>query len=280
MAGKQPEKKIVIVVKKKARHQASHGGSWKVAYADFVTAMMAFFLVMWILGMDPQVRDLIQGYFNNPGGTKRGSNGGANVVGQGSTPLSLDAQRLALLARENQRRRFEETRADIIARMERTAGLEEIKAQVEIIITEEGLRIELIEGGDGATFFALGSATLTPAAAQALRLIAGSLQDLPNDLKLEGHTDAAQYGRRGYSNWELSTDRANTARRALEGAGIDGARVAEVRGHADRELRNPGNPLDPANRRISILLPFKDPGAIEVVRPLFNPLGNTVYGGD
>lgn len=280
MSGSSQEKKIVIVVKKKARQHGSHGGSWKVAYADFVTAMMAFFLVMWILGMDPQVRDLIQGYFNNPAGFKKGSSGGANVIGSGSTPLSLDAQRLALLAREQQRRRFEEARAEIIARMERTAGLEEIMAQVEIVITEEGLRIELIEGSQGATFFALGSANLTPAAAEALRLIAGTLKDLPNDLKLEGHTDAAQYGRRGYSNWELSTDRANTARRALEQAGIDGNRVVEVRGYADRELRNPGNPLDPANRRISILLPFKDPGAVEIVRPLFNPLGNTVYGGD
>jgi chemotaxis protein MotB len=279
MAGKE-EKKIVIVVKKKARQQASHGGSWKVAYADFVTAMMAFFLVMWILGMDPQVRDLIQGYFNNPAGFKRGSSGGANVIGSGSTPLTLDAQRLILLAREQQRRRFEEARAEIIDRMSSAGGLEELMGQIEIVITEEGLRIELIEGGHGATFFALGSATLTPAAAQALRLIAGPLRDLPNDLKLEGHTDAAQYGRRDYTNWELSTDRANTARRTLEAAGIDGARVIEVRGHADRELRNPGNPLDPANRRISILLPFKDPNAIEVVRPIFNPLGNTVHGGD
>jgi chemotaxis protein MotB len=280
MSGNAPEKKIVIVVKKKARHQGSHGGSWKVAYADFVTAMMAFFLVMWILGMDPQVKDLIQGYFNNPAGFKKGASGGANVIGSGSTPLSLDAQRLALLAREQQRRRFEEARAEIMARLEETDGLDALKAQIEIVITEEGLRIELIEDGSGATFFALGSASLTKAAADALGLIAATLKELPNDLKLEGHTDAAQYGRRGYSNWELSADRANSARRAMEGAGLDGRRVIEVRGYADRELRNPGNPLDPANRRVSILLPFKEPNSIELVRPLIDPLAPTVYGGD
>jgi chemotaxis protein MotB len=280
MSGRTPEKKIVIVVKKRERQRSQGGGSWKVAYADFVTAMMAFFLVMWILGMDPQVRDLIQGYFNNPAGFSKDGGGGANLIGTGSTPLSLDAKRLALLAREQQRRRFEEARATILSRMESAAELEAIRAQIEIIITEEGLRIELVETGDGDTFFSLGSASLTGGAARALEVIADALTGLPNDVKLEGHTDAAQYGRRGYTNWELSADRANAARRAMEGAGLEAGRVIEVRGHADRELRNPGNPLDPANRRVSILLPFKDPNSIELVRPIFDPLAPTVFGGD
>lgn len=278
MSGHDEKKKIVIVVKKKDHKAAQSGGSWKVAYADFVTAMMAFFLVMWILGMDPQVRDLIQGYFNNPAAFKKGG-GGANVVGTGNSPLSLDARRLALLAREQQRRRFEEVRTEILARFDEVDGLHALIGQVEIVITNEGLRIELIEGDEGTTFFDLGSATLTPPAARALAIIAGTLADLPNDLKLEGHTDAAQYGRPGYSNWELSTDRANAARRAMEANGIAGSRIIEVRGHADRELRNPGNPLDPSNRRVTILLPFKDPNAIELIQPLIDPMGQGVYGG-
>jgi chemotaxis protein MotB len=260
--------KIIVVRKKKGGHAAHHGGSWKVAYADFVTAMMAFFLVMWIMGMDPAVKDMIQGYFNNPVGYNKTHSGGANVVGTGNSPLSLDAKRLALLSRETQRRRFEEARTEILERLEGTDELKALRAQVEIVITDEGLRIELVEAGDGETFFAFGSASLKPGAARALALIARELAALPNDLMLEGHTDAAPYGRTGYSNWELSVDRANAARRAMEGGGIEGGRVVEVRGYADRELRVPTNPLDPSNRRVSILLPFKDPQAIEILRPV------------
>jgi chemotaxis protein MotB len=271
MAEKGSGGKIIVIKKKKAGHGGHHGGSWKVAYADFVTAMMAFFLVMWIMGMDPAVKDMIQGYFNNPVGYNKTHSGGANVVGTGNSPLSLDAKRLALLSRETQRRRFEEARTEILERLEGTDELKALKAQIEIVITDEGLRIELVETGDGETFFAFGSATLKPAAARALALIARELAELPNDVMLEGHTDSAPYGRAGYSNWELSVDRANAARRAMEGGGLEGGRVVEVRGYADRELRVRTNPLDPTNRRVSILLPFKDPQAIEILRPVIDP---------
>src|SRR5690625_330810 len=265
------EKKVVVVVRekeKKKRYQS--GGSWKVAYADFVTAMMAFFLVLWILAMDPEVKTAIEGYFNNPAAFKKGG-GGAYIVGAGDTPINFDATRLALIAREQQRRRFEEARQEIRARLDAVSGISSIDAQVEIIITDEGLRIELIEGEDGKTFFDLGSYLLTPAAATVLGEIADALSGLPNDLLIEGHTDSRQYGLSGYSNWELSADRANAARRALEANGVVESRIIEVRGHADRELRNPEDPYDPTNRRVSILLPFRDPSPIETIRPLTFP---------
>lgn len=277
MAREEEKKVIVVVRERKRRGGYQSGGSWKVAYADFVTAMMAFFLVLWILGMDPEVRDLIQGYFNNPVGYKQGG-GGANILGTGNSPVSLDATRLALLAREQQRRRFEEARHEILRRLEDSDGLRAISGQVEMIVTDDGLRIELIEGESGSTFFEIGSALLTPPAAIALAEIGDALSDLPNEVKVEGHTDSRQYSRPGYTNWELSADRANAARRALEVNGIDPDRVIEVRGYADRELRNPADPRDPSNRRVTILLPFSDPRAIEVVQPLILPPPLGAYG--
>jgi chemotaxis protein MotB len=267
MAGKGSEGKVVVVRKRSAGHGGHHGGSWKVAYADFVTALMAFFLVMWIMGMDADVKDLVQGYFSNPVGFKKAHSGGTNMIATGNAPLSMDVKRLSMLARDFQRRQFEQAREEILDRIGSAPELQELRAQIEIVITDDGLRIELIETGDGETFFAFGSSELKPAAARALGIIARELRKLPNDLMLEGHTDAARYVRPGYSNWELSVDRANAARRAMEAAGLEGWRVREVRGYADRELRVADNPLDPANRRVTILLPFKDPQPVRVLRP-------------
>ena len=135
------------------------------------------------------------------------------------------------------------------------AGLASIGDRIEIIETKTGLRIELAEGSNGQEFFALASAAMTPTMKRTLEIVSQELAPLRNPLVIEGHTDAAQYAGL-YSNWELSTDRANAARRVLEGAGLSTARIVEVRGLADRELRNPENPLDPRNRRITIFLPF------------------------
>lgn len=253
---KQP-KKVIVVKKTKGHGGGHHGGSWKVAYADFVTAMMAFFMVMWILGMDDQAKEAIEGYFSNPVGYKKGYSSGNSPIASGNSPGQVQAPRaIRLIMRAYEQESLEGAAARILERVRSAARLRELAAQVEIVVTEQGLRIELVEGSDGETFFAIGSAELKPAAGMLLELIADELAALSNPLVIEGHTDAAAFGSTGYTNWELSADRANAARRTLERSGIGPERVQEVRGHADRHLRIAEQPLHPANRRISVLLPF------------------------
>ena len=256
-----PDKQPTIIVRrtKKKSHEAHHGGSWKVAYADFVTAMMAFFLVMWILGMDAATKDLVQGYFNNPVGFKKSYSGGTTPISAGNAPTHVDLKRMAMLVMEHQRREFELATTEIRDRLEANPELRGLAAQIEIVVTDEGLRIELIESDSGARFFDVGRATLAASAARALEVIAAELTTLPNPVVIEGHTDARRYGESAsYTNWELSTDRANTARRHLQSGGISGGRIIEVRGYADRALRLPHAPMDAANRRVTILLPFNE----------------------
>jgi chemotaxis protein MotB len=252
------KKKIVIVKKKKVAGGGHHGGSWKVAYADFVTAMMAFFMVMWILGMDENMRKAIEGYFANPVGYKKGYSSGASPLASGASPAQVHAQQqLRLIVKNFETKTFSRIGEKVKMRIEKAKSGLKLNAQVEVVMTKDGLRIELIEDRTGETFFPVGSAVMKPAAALALELIAQELMSVRNPLIVEGHTDAAPFGAvAGYSNWELSADRANAARRVLEASGIDPKRIVEVRGLADRHLRVPSNALSPSNRRISILLPF------------------------
>jgi chemotaxis protein MotB len=259
VAGKGDKRPIIIVRKKAHGHAGHHGGAWKVAYADFVTAMMAFFMVMWIIGMDQNVRNSIEGYFSNPVGYKKGYNSGRSPLSSGASPAVVKTTPVSLLSRKEEEADLEKKGTEIKDKL-KEAGLTAIGDRIEIIKTSEGLRIELAEGGNGQEFFALASASMTETMRKTLVIIAGELSPLHNPIIVEGHTDAAQYAGM-YSNWELSADRANAARRTMEGAGLNGARVVEVRGMADRQLRNPGNPLDPRNRRITILLPFITPPA-------------------
>jgi chemotaxis protein MotB len=259
VAGKGDKRPIIIVKKKGHGHGGHHGGAWKVAYADFVTAMMAFFMVMWIIGMDQNVRNSIEGYFSNPVGYKKGYNAGRSPLSSGSSPAMARTTPVSLLSRQEEEKDLEKKGEEIKGKL-KEAGLTAIGDRIEIIKTSDGLRIELAEVGNGQEFFALASASMTETMRKTLEIIAGELSPLRNPIILEGHTDAAQYAGL-YSNWELSADRANAARRAMEAAGLNGARVVEVRGMADRQLRNPGNPLDPRNRRITILLPFTTPPA-------------------
>ncbi len=256
-------RKVVVVKRRKSRHEEGHGGSWKVAYADFVTAMMAFFLVMWIMGMDQGVKDLVEGYFSNPIGFKRAFSGGSNPLSVGSDPSNLDIRRAVLLTREYQRARFRRTAEQIEGRIREAGLMRGLDAEVELVVTEQGLRIELMETGEGETFFDKASASLKPALRSVLHVVAQELEELPNDVVVEGHTDALRFGRPGYSNWELSVDRANAARRELVAGGLGAGRVVEVRGYAARQLKIPADPLDPRNRRISILLPFREELLIE-----------------
>ncbi len=260
-AARDQKKKIIVIRKKVKGHGGHHGGSWKVAYADFVTAMMAFFMVMWILGMDQKMKNAVEGYFSNPVGYKKGYSGGKSPISSGSSPASVQMnQAIKLASRAFQERQFDEVSGKLKAKLEEQSnGLGGLGAQVEIVVTSSGLRIELLEAEKGDNFFASGSAQMRPRGQRAVELIAEELKALDNPLVIEGHTDSAPLDSAGYSNFELSADRANAARRLLMKQGVQAHRIQEVRGLADRELRNQDNPLDPANRRISILLPFTVP---------------------
>ena len=246
----------IIIVKKIKKGGGHHGGSWKVAYADFVTAMMAFFLVMWIVGMDSDVKDLVEGYFNNPVGFRQAFGAGIDPVSQGENPIASELQRMPLFIRQMEERRFNAVRDDILEGLEGLSGVEDFGSQIEVVVTPDGLRIELREGRSGETFFTFGSDAVKPAAIEALRVVSTNVAELPNPLVIEGHTDAASYGTPSYTNWELSVDRANAARRILVDAGLSPGRVQEVRGHADRDPLVPDNVLDPSNRRVTILIPY------------------------
>ena len=270
-------KKIIIVRKKKGGGGGHHGGSWKVAYADFVTAMMAFFMVMWILGMDDKTKQAIEGYFANPVGYRKGAASGSSPIGTGASPSRVQQAQLRVVMRNTETRKFGELGERIREVVAQNEQLKQLGARIEVVVAKDGLRIELIETGRGDVFFPLGSAKMKPAATVALDLIARELSPLANMIVVEGHTDAARFGSNGaYTNWELSGDRANAARRVLEATGLPPQRIVEVRGLADRHLRLADQPLAAANRRISILLPFTNlpspeaeeaPGVVAVPAP-------------
>jgi chemotaxis protein MotB len=232
----------IIVIKKKGGHAGHHGGAWKVAYADFVTAMMALFIVLWLMGSSTKVKKAVAGYFNDPKGT--GHLLGTTMSGTGVS----DA--IASATTDQLQQLKDKLEKEIHARKE----LEKLSKQIEMTITPEGLRIELIEGKNG-TFFQSGSAELSPSGQELLSLLAAELKTLPNSLLIEGHTDATPYpSTSGYSNWDLSADRANSARRLMQEDGVRSNQVTQVRGYADQMLRVKSDPFDPSNRRISILV--------------------------
>jgi chemotaxis protein MotB len=230
----------IIVIKRKADHGGHHGGAWKVAYADFVTAMMSLFIVLWLMNSSEKVKQAVAGYFNDPRGTNTMM--GTTMTGTGET--------VTIASADNMQKLKEKLEAEIRARKD----LLKLSKQIEITITPEGLRIELLEDKNG-TFYQSGSARLSDSGQELLGLLASELKTLPNSLLIEGHTDAAQYSDdTNYSNWELSADRANSARRLLQQDGVRGNQVTQVRGYADQLLRVKANPYDPSNRRISILV--------------------------
>jgi len=242
----------IIVIKKKGGHGGHHGGAWKVAYADFVTAMMSLFIVLWLMGSSEKVKKAVAGYFNDPKGT--GSLLGTTMTGTGESITAAQNEQMQKLK--------EKLEAEIKAKKE----LEKLSKQIEITITAEGLRIELIEDKNGV-FYQSGSPQLSATGQELLNLLASELKTLPNSLLIEGHTDATQYSTdANYSNWELSADRANSARRLMQEGGVRGDQVTQVRGYADQFLRVKSNPYDPSNRRISILVKNGGDGAAPVVK--------------
>ncbi len=231
----------VIVVRKKRGHGGHHGGAWKVAYADFVTAMMALFLVLWLLASDEKVRKAVGGYFQDP--TGRGNLMGSTLSGSGEG-LALKREDM-----DNLKEKLEQA-------LRQTVKLERIRQNVEITVTGEGLRIELLEDEKGM-FFESGSARPTPNGEELIIRLAEELGKLPNKLYLEGHTDARPFSGAGdYTNWELSTDRANAARRIMQAHGLRPDQVAQVRGYADQRLRLTQDPSHASNRRISVIVQY------------------------
>ncbi len=249
MANKDREQPIIIIRKKVAGH-AHHGGAWKVAFADFMTAMFALFLVLWLVNQSSDVKSAIAGYFQDPLG--RANEFGSSIVpGEGAQtqmarPLApaqivdIRIDRLMRLAEE------------IREKLGTVPLLDSLRNRIEISMTEDGLRIELLEDST-AQFFQSGSATMSPQGRELITLIGRELARDSNQIQIEGHTDSRPYvSTNGYSNWELSADRANAARRILGEGGVPSRRISEIRGMADRELRYPNAPFDPRNRRVTI----------------------------
>ncbi|HWR15647.1 MAG TPA: flagellar motor protein MotB [Terriglobales bacterium] len=229
-----------IIVKKARAHAGHHGGAWKVAYADFVTAMMALFIVLWLLNSNKQVQEAIGGYFKDPTGSSKKV--GSDMRGSGDY--------FAITKDDMPKLKEQLTKA-----LRKVPNFEKLSKQIEMTVTAEGLRIELIEEANG-TFFDLGSAEPSLSGQELLTALAKEIGKLPNKVSIEGHTDSKPYMGDLYSNWELSVDRANTARRIMQNAALSGKQLLQVRGLADQHLRLPAKPDDPSNRRISVIVHY------------------------
>jgi chemotaxis protein MotB len=236
-------RKAIIIFKKAKAHTGHHGGAWKVAYADFVTAMMSLFIVLWLMNTSDHVRKVIAGYFNDPRG--RSALTGSDRAGSADNlPLTRD--------------NIQQLKQRLEKAILQTDHFKALSNQIEITVTPEGLRIELLESKNG-TFFDTGSTTLNQNGRELLTMLAQQLKGVPNSISIEGHTDSQPYANDAdYGNWELSTDRANAARRLMQDKGLRQDQVSQVRGYADQRLRLPKNPLDPSNRRISLIVQYLD----------------------
>jgi chemotaxis protein MotB len=240
------EKQPIIVIKKKAGHGGHHGGAWKVAYADFVTAMMAFFLVMWLMNSSTKIKESVAGYFKDPYGA--GKLTGSASAGSGDA-LSLTKDDMGSLKNQLEQA------------MKKMPDFDQLKDQVALTVTGEGLRIELLETENGM-FFQSGSARPSASGVELILMLAKELGQLPNSLLLEGHTDSKPFSGGGeYTNWELSADRANSARRLMEINGLRAGQVVQVRGFGDRNLRAAADPLAASNQRVTVIVKYLDPPA-------------------
>jgi chemotaxis protein MotB len=241
----------IIVIKKKKKHAEHHGGSWKVAYADFVTAMMAFFLLLWLLAMvSPEKRIALSQYFKEFSVFKeqgeKVTQGGLGIFDQkgvGSVH-GIAPGRMSELTPE---------KLKVKIRAAVDTKLQAMKDQVLVDIREGHVRIQIVDN-EGSQMFLLGSAKPTEKALEILSLVSETIKETPNKIIVEGHTDAVPYKGGETTNWELSTARASSARRVLENDGITPDRIAKVIGYADNDLLIKLYPNDPRNRRISIIL--------------------------
>lgn len=238
--------------RKARRKREHHGGGWKLAYADFVTALMAFFMALWIVSVDPGALRVANQYFGLRAG-EQGPAGVEEVVPQVvEVPPGLMQEGWATEATSP-----EQVASALHQAVDLAVALRpELAGQISIERNPDWIRVELMENAVGETFFRTGSSVLRSPTRMLLTLLAIQLQGAPYPIVLEGHTDARPYTGQLYTNWDLSFDRANAARRILERAGLPPSRVLGVRGYADRRLKYPDAPTDPRNRRISLLVPI------------------------
>ena len=277
MAGDSKKLQPIIIKRVKKGGHAAHGGAWKIAYADFVTAMMAFFLLMWLLGSTTEGdKKGIADYFQSPlkialaGGSGSGDSnsvlkgGGESLtstVGQvkkGDVEAQRNTINLHKLKAEQMRAeiaRLENLKQEIQQKIASNEKLKDISSQIRLDMTRDGLRIQIVDD-QNRPMFASGSATIAPYMKDLLREIGSVLTEVPNRLTLEGHTDAQPFpgGDRGYGNWELSSDRANASRRELIAGGLPDDRILRVQGLASSQPFDEKDPLAPTNRRISIIV--------------------------
>jgi chemotaxis protein MotB len=243
----------IIIIKKRQKRHHHHSGAWKVAYADFVTAMLSLFIVLWLMNASRQVQEAVGGYFQDPRGTSKkvGTNrSGSDVY----VPIKKED--------------MTKLKEDLLESIHHLDPHDKWKQQIEITMTSEGLRIELIEAPNG-TFFELGSATPTKALGDLLGALSVELGKLPNKISVEGHTDSTSYsGKRGYDNWDLSTDRANEARRLMNAKGVRVEQIAEVKGFADQQPREGLKPDDPLNRRVTLIVQYLVDKGVEMALPV------------
>ncbi len=212
-----------------------------MAYADFVTAMMALFIVLWMMNASKEIQEAVGGYFKDPTGTSKKVGSGETGAGDSFT-----------LTKDN----MDKLKEELEQAVRKSPNFEKLKNNIEITLTPEGLRIELLESATG-TFFESGKATPTGSGTDILIKLAQELGKLPNKVSIEGHTDSKPFvSDESYGNWELSTDRANMARRIMQASGLSAQQVTQVRGYADQRLRKPDNPEDPSNRRISLIVQY------------------------
>ncbi len=267
-----------VIVKKviEEGHAAHHGGAWKVAYADFVTAMMAFFLLMWLLGATTEKqRKALADYFAPTLVQTKQESAGSNGMFGGDSIVSVDdyphragqtGTRAITIPRdakggpkesagiERDKARFEQLKRSLIRRMQESAELRRLSKNVRFTETREGLRIDLVDEADFSMFVS-GTSKLTPDAMRLLDAVSTLVRDLPNGLIIRGHTDAAPYMRTpGMNNWRLSAERAEATRAIFAQKGVGPNRFLRIEGVADREPYIAGNSFDPRNRRMSITL--------------------------
>ena len=236
------QKENIIIIKKIYAHGGHHGGAWKVAYADFVTAMMALFMVLWLLSSSAEVQKAVGGYFQDPTGD--GKLMGSQMSGAGGASVNLDEDDMAKLKEK------------INSAMKEMSSFQQFKDNVKMIVTGEGLRIELIEKEHGM-FFESGKGHPSESGKDLIAKLAVEIGKLPNKVLIEGHTDSNAFSG-AYSNWELSADRANEARKVMMENGMRPDQVAQIRGFADQHLRIPDDPENPGNRRVSIIIQYRD----------------------
>jgi len=240
------------------QHQA-HGGSWKVAYADFVTAMLALFIVLWILSQGEDVKEAVSQYFTDPVAYKQLMKQKGNAPTEGEFPARPNSDSAGELQQSAQN--VEKAIEHLKQSVDENLQLKEIRGQVEFLYTDEGILIEVRDAAK-FDFFAIGSAQMSSEMVELVRTLTPEVIQINSRVVITGHTDRRQYESGEYTNWELSADRANSVRRRMIEFGLAPDIISEIRSYADTRLRNPQDPFAPENRRVSILLlkkPIADP---------------------